>query len=205
MIYCDPPWRYSDKRAGRGGAEAHYDTMTIGELGQLPVRDLSDDCALFMWATWPMLPDAMWLMRMWGFEYKTLAFVWVKTTKIGEGMPFEHARPPVFWGCGQWTRSNSEPCLLAVRGDVRPPKYRSAHQVICAQVGRHSEKPEEARRRIEAMFPDAARLELFARRAAPGWDRWGDEAPAAGGGDKIELTKGKLCRQEQTSFSLSAS
>jgi site-specific DNA-methyltransferase (adenine-specific) len=122
-----------------------------------------------------MLPDALVVMADWGFDYRTCAFVWVKTTKSGQGVPFRDSSPPLFWGCGQWTRSNTEFCLLGIRGKVKVPEDRSVHQVVCAPVGRHSAKPAEARRRIERMFPGVRRLELFAREAAPGWDSWGDQ------------------------------
>lgn len=188
VIYADPPWRYADKRAGRGGAEAHYRTMGPEEI--LALRPPADtDAALLMWATWPMLPDAMAVIRAWGFEYRTLGLIWVKTTKKGQGEPFDDARPPLFWGCGQWTRSNTEPCLLAIRGAVKPPADRGVHQVICAPAGAHSRKPAEARRRIERMFPGQRMLEMFAREAAPGWDRWGDEAPTVGAGERVELAE----------------
>jgi N6-adenosine-specific RNA methylase IME4 len=41
----------------------------------------------------------------------------------------------------------------------------------------HSVKPDEIMRRIEKLFgPNTTKIELFARRAVDGWDRWGDEA-----------------------------
>ena len=58
IIYADPPWRYSAKKV-QGAAENHYPTMSIDELCALPVAELAaKDSALFMWATFPQLPEA---------------------------------------------------------------------------------------------------------------------------------------------------
>lgn len=120
-----------------------------------------------MWATFPMLREALEVIEAWGFTYKTIAFNWVKQNKSGVGL---------MWGLGNWTRSNSEICLLAVKGK---PKRVSAsvHSVILSPVQQHSRKPAEARDRIVELMGDLPRIELFAREAAPGWDAWGNEAP----------------------------
>jgi site-specific DNA-methyltransferase (adenine-specific) len=123
-----------------------------------------------MWAAFPMLREALEVIEAWGFTYKTVAFNWVKQNKTGAGL---------FWGLGNWTRSNSEICLLAVKGK---PKRMSArvHSVILSPIQQHSRKPAETRDRIVELMGDLPRIELFAREAAPGWDAWGDEAPTPG-------------------------
>lgn len=117
-----------------------------------------------------MLREAFEVIEAWGFTYKTVAFNWVKLNKSGAGL---------FWGLGNWTRSNSEICLLATKGK---PKRISAsvHSVIETPVQRHSQKPAEARERIEALMGDVPKIELFARNTAPGWASWGNEVPDAG-------------------------
>ena len=81
VIYADPPWRYEQKNLS-GSAEKHYSTMSIDELCALPIEQLADkDCILFLWATFPMLTEALQLIKAWGFKYKTVAFVWVKKNK----------------------------------------------------------------------------------------------------------------------------
>lgn len=165
VIYADPPWSYRNKGT-RAAADRHYSTMSIEDIKALPVADIADeDCVLFLWATFPMLPEAMETIEAWGFEYKTLAFCWVKRNKKSAGW---------FWGLGNWTRSNPEICLLATRGH---PKRISArvHSVIDTPAGRHSAKPHEARERIVELMGDVPRIELFAREKVPGWDAWGDE------------------------------
>lgn len=164
----DPPWQfkvYSDKGQGRS-AERHYQTMTMEEIKNLPVCDLADkDCAMFMWTTLPVLKESFSVLERWGFEYKTVAFVWIKKNRKADSL---------FWGMGYWTRSNAEVCLLATRGN---PKRLAAnvHQIIISRIEEHSRKPEEARSRIEQLMGDVPKIELFARRKAVGWDVWGNE------------------------------
>lgn len=165
VLYADPPWRYRNKPNGRS-PESHYPTMKTEDICALPVQALAaEDCALFLWVTMPMLFEAQKVLAAWGFRYKTVAFVWVKQNRKGRG---------IFWGMGYWTRANAELCLLATRG--RPQRRaKNIHQVIISPVEEHSKKPEEARRRIEALLGEVPRLELFARRPSPGWDVWGNE------------------------------
>lgn len=165
VIYADPPWRYQRKR-GTGVAENHYPTMSMEELCALPVQNLADrDCALFLWVTLPMLREVWSVIESWGFQFKTVAFVWIKQNRKSSSL---------FWGMGFWTRSNAELCLLAVRG--HPKRYSAGvHQVIMSHIEAHSKKPEEARRRIEQLMGDVPRIELFARRKSPGWAVWGNE------------------------------
>ena len=118
-----------------------------------------------MWATFPQLPEALRLIKAWGFSFKTVAFVWLKLNRKS---------PTWFYGLGYWTRGNAEICLLAKRG--HPKRYsRSVHQFIISPIEEHSKKPEEARRRIVELMGDLPRIELFARQKADGWDVWGNE------------------------------
>jgi N6-adenosine-specific RNA methylase IME4 len=84
VIYADPPWTfatYSDKGKGRS-AEAHYDCMSIKEIGALPVSTwAADDAVLLLWATDPLLEKALEIVRAWGFVYKTVGFYWAKLNK----------------------------------------------------------------------------------------------------------------------------
>ena len=179
-IYADPAWWYDDKcHAGQRGAEYVYPCMTDEEVMAVPVPSIaSADCALFLWTPWPKLPVALDVIGCWGFEYKTIAFLWVKTAKH-QPKPCNGYEPPrLHWGMGHWTRANSEPCLLAVRG--RPhARSHSVHSVIHAPRGEHSAKPAEVRDRIRALA-DAPRAELFQRGPTPpGWWGWGDQAEGA--------------------------
>lgn len=181
-IYADPPWRFATwnkatavKRRASGtnvSAAVHYATMASDEIAALPVADLAaDDCALFMWISWPMLPDALRLIEAWGFTYKTCAFDWMKahTQQIDI---FRDDGDPLM-GMGYWTRANSEPCLLATRGK---PKRLNAdvRQGIIEPRREHSRKPDCVPSRIERLV-DGPYLELFARTQREGWTVWGNQ------------------------------
>ena len=178
IIYADPAWSYDDKCLHRGGAERHYRTMSIEEIKALPVDKIADnDSILFMWATFPKLQEGLDTIKAWGFEFKTLAFVWIKTNKRtnNEQLSFLPSDSfDSFWGMGSWTRSNAEICLLAVKGK---PKRLNAdvHSVIYAPIDKHSKKPKETRERIIRLVGDLPKVELFAREAPEGWDVWGNE------------------------------
>ncbi|MCI9057187.1 MAG: adenine methyltransferase [Oscillospiraceae bacterium] len=174
VILADPPWAFrawSDKGKGRS-AEQHYPTMRMEDIKALPVPSLAaEDCVLFLWATFPMLKEALEVIDVWGFTYKTVAFTWVKENRKSPGL---------FWGLGYWTRANAEVCLLATRGS---PKRQSAavHQVILSPIEQHSKKPDAVRERIVALMGDVPRAELFARQETPGWDVWGNEVECSPG------------------------
>ena len=173
-IYADPPWyfrNYSAKGTGRA-AIAHYDVMDLDALKAMPVSDMAaKDCALFMWATDPMLPQALELMAAWGFAFKTVAFNWVKLKKGADAKRVKD--DPFFTGLGYWTRANPELCLLGTRGK---PKRRSkaVRRLVVSERREHSRKPDEIYDRIELLV-DGPYLELFARESRGRWDAIGDQ------------------------------
>jgi N6-adenosine-specific RNA methylase IME4 len=147
----------------------HYETMTLEEIKALPIKALAaDDCALFMWATWPNMPIWDPVLKAWGVDFSGLAFDWIKLNPNGKGLHL---------GAGMGgTRANPEPCLLARIGS--PLRLDAGvHSVIMAPIGAHSEKPDEAYRLMERLFPGPC-LELFARKPREGWTTWGNEVPA---------------------------
>ena len=163
-LLCDPPWRYEQKRLS-GAAEKHYTTISVDELCALPIADIAaNDSVLFLWTTFPQLSEALRVIQAWGFCYKTVAFVWLKTNRQSGGW---------FYGLGFWTRGNAEICLLATQGR---PKRQSAsvHQFIIAPVREHSRKPDITRDKIVELLGDVPRVEIFARERAEGWDAIGN-------------------------------
>lgn len=175
VILADPPWQYLNYSAPPGsthnrarGAQKHYPTEMIDTLCNLPVKNLcADQCALFMWSTWPLIEDSFRLIKAWGFVYKTLAWEWIKFNENSMG---------IFIGMGNYTRANPEPCLLCFRDDDPiPVAAHDVTSVIMSPVHEHSRKPEDQYRRIEALYPTGPYLELFARRKRDGWDVFGNE------------------------------
>jgi len=161
VIYADPPWKYNNKRTGgsmNSGAESKYQTMDIEDIIQMPISLIADkDAVLFLWATTPLLPDALRVLSGWGFEYKT-AIYWRKIMSLGMGF---------------WFRGQVELCLLGVKGKIKPFRLQKPN-FIQTKALRHSEKPEEMRQLIE-LTGLQPRLELFARRKVDGWDAFGNE------------------------------
>lgn len=161
VIYADPPWSYKDKcHSGKRGVDYKYSTMSIDDIKNLPVKDIAeDDSVLFLWCTFPLIKEGIDCLEAWGFTYKTIAFNWVKVyEKSGK----------LFWGMGNWTRSNSEICLLGVRG--KPKRIaKNVHSVILSPVEHHSKKPDEIRKRIVDLMGNVSRIELFAREKSEGW------------------------------------
>jgi N6-adenosine-specific RNA methylase IME4 len=166
VIYADPAWRFEPRSRESGmdrAPENHYPTMTTDDIRALPVRDIAaTDCALFLWATAPMLVHAISVMEAWGFDYKSNV-VWLKDGPAGTGY---------------WFRNKHELLLLGTRGNPPAPaqglQWRS---LIEAEPGEHSAKPPEFAVMIEEYFPTLPKIELNARKARPGWDVWGNEAP----------------------------
>jgi N6-adenosine-specific RNA methylase IME4 len=158
VLYADPPWAYEFAESDSRDLANQYPTLDLATLKRLPVP-AAPDAVLFLWATPPKLAEALELLAAWGFTYRTCA-VWVKD-RIG---------------MGYWFRQQHELLLVGRRGNFPVPASgdRPA-SVFTAPRTAHSQKPAIVRDAIAAMYPQARRIELFAREAAPGWDAWGNE------------------------------
>ncbi|MDR2150412.1 MAG: DNA methyltransferase [Spirochaetaceae bacterium] len=163
IVYADPPWKYlwgDGKNGGHFAPEKHYKTMATDEICDLPVKNLCDkNCALFLWVTMPVLPEAFKVIAAWGFKYKTCAFCWVKIKANGEPLR----------GMGSYTKSNIEMCLLGMRGHIKSVD-KTVPQIVMHRRAGHSVKPPIVRNRIVQLFGDLRRIELFGRERTAGWD-----------------------------------
>jgi N6-adenosine-specific RNA methylase IME4 len=178
IILADAPWEYSNS-GNSGAASKHYSTMSIADIAALPVQDICNPGAfLLMWATAPLLAEALAVIKAWGFEYKTVFSVWVKV-KAG-------TQEPVKNGIGHYTRSACEYVFIARRKDGKQPlkdvrASQSVGQVILAPRREHSRKPDEMFERINEFFkPELTRIELFAREGRVGYDCWGNQCSKFG-------------------------
>ena len=211
IIISDPPWFYADQKKERKdgagptrgiGACHHYDQMSTDDLCALDIQSVAADrCHLYLWATMPLLPDALRVMAATGFKYSTVAFCWVKmNSKRFDEAILDVLQPTLcengrtvetfldaltFFGTGFYTGSNIELVLLGTKG--RPFAHavkRKASQIVYAPLSDHSAKPDEIQHRIVWMYPGVTpRLEMFARRNLPGWRCIGNEAPDCPGED----------------------
>lgn len=206
IIYADPPWTY--QQTVKNGALKRKDGTLI--YPSMPIKDLcglgpeierisNPDAALFLWATMPLLAEALEVIKAWGFKYKTCFVTWVKTTKDGT--------KPAF-GVGYYTRSNAELCLVATKGKIASYKRLlpdevargasamssivhdpTTHErvnflalledsptpVVMTPRREHSRKPEVVREMITTLLGDIPRVELFAREVSPGWSVMGND------------------------------
>ncbi|MDR0926631.1 MAG: transcriptional regulator [Ignavibacteria bacterium] len=194
IIYADPPWDYNgkmqfdksstlnensdwQKNIFISAANFKYPTLKTELMKKIPIYEIAkDDCLLFMWATNPHLAQAIELGQSWGFEYKTVAFVWDKMNH----------------NPGQYTLSYCELCLVFKRGRIpRPRGSRNEKQLVRVNRNVHSQKPIEVLQAIERMFPTQKRIELFARHKPDGWDVWGLDVREEYEGDKFNLSVAK--------------
>jgi len=167
VIYADPPWEFPDSggtKNSRGLAKKFYPTMKTEDICSIPVKEwVEDNSMLFIWASFRRLQEVFKVIEAWGFEYYGIGFLWAKTNK-SSGFHF---------GMGYYTRHNTEPCFIAIRGKPKPLN-RDVRELIVSQVEEHSKKPDEIRDRISRIY-DGRKLEMFARKKVDGWDAWGNE------------------------------
>lgn len=202
FIYADPPWAFKNRsELGEDrNPNQHYQTMTIDQLMELPVRDIAaDDAVLAMWVTDPILAQAMNLISAWGFEFKTVAFYWAKTWEKSDlASMHETASFPI--GTGYITRGNPEQLWIAARGEPRRRIMNidgvmktdmSIRKLQFAPRALHSEKPRKFYGLLERLY-DGPRLEMFARTREPGWSSWGNQVGALEDG-----TAGRKKRDEK--------
>jgi len=170
IIYADPPypirWQVSNIIGTKSLA---YITMPIAEICSLPVKEISEDCSkLFLWTTNGFLPEALGIVKIWGFQYDKL-WTWCKPT-----------------GAGGHPRNATEHLIEASRGAVKGIGFheKAINNWFTAPTKGHSVKPEKARGIINYCYPNATKIELFARppkdrlfedESYKGWDVWGDE------------------------------
>lgn len=174
VILMDPPWDYYGSTDKWGAAGKFYPLMTDAEVHAIPVADsLSRNGIAFCWATSSTLERAIGCLKAWGLHYRGVAFVWVKTSKAGVPFGARGVRPSI-------TKPLTEFVLCGSRvAKGRPLKLHdeSVTQTVFAPLGAHSEKPPNVHAAIERMYPDAPKLEMFARAGRPGWAAWGNQAP----------------------------
>ena len=201
VIYADPPWDYGgkmqydksniktintgfEKNVFISAANFKYPTLKLNELRKLNVQSIAeDDCILFMWTTGPQMSNSIELGEAWGFEYKTVAFVWDKQVH----------------NPGRYTLSQTEFVLAFKKGKFPTPRgARNVRQLVSVHRGEHSEKPEIVIDGITKMFPEQKKIELFARKNYIGWDNWGLEIP----NEKVKIFSQGEIEAEQNLFDL---
>lgn len=164
VIYADPPWAYGSGTKGGSRVEDHYPSMSIEDIGKLPVEaHTTPDAVLFMWTTAPLIlqnPGPRDVLEAWGFTYKT-NIVWDKVLGIG----------------GNYTYVRHEHLVIATRGSCLPDVTEKMIQSVHVERRtEHSVKPDTFRKAIERVYTTGPYLELFGRQKVAGWTVFGNDA-----------------------------
>jgi N6-adenosine-specific RNA methylase IME4 len=188
IILADPPWEYKKNSFKTGNAEDHYSTMSLKELKELNISEYtSNNCILFMWTTGPLMKQSIELLETWGFEYKTMFAVWVKTD--GTYM-------------GHYTRQKSEFVLMGTKGKIHKFKKLNCPYIENTfefKNQEHSKKPIHLKKMIDQIFENIPKLELFSRNSNDlNWDHWGNETEKFG--KNMDIKKKRKIRDEQHSL-----
>lgn len=218
LIYADPAWSYGNQ-ISNGAAVDHYPTMSLLDMKRLPVWELAaDNAVLAMWYTGTHNQEAIELAEAWGFKVRTMkGFTWVKLNQLAEpriNKALAEGDVTDFYDFldllnaetrmngGNHTRANTEDVLIATRGAGLERKHAGIKQVVYSPLGAHSEKPWEVRHRLELLYGDVPRIELFSRSAAPGWSHWGNQCATASveliPGCAINVVKTEAARHQPT-------
>lgn len=172
VILADPPWNYYGDPNKDQAAGKHYNLLTTEEISEFPVETISKKHSiLLLWTTSTKMEESIKVLKSWGFQYRGIAFVWVKTTKEGKIISGQGVRPTLVKPTTEFVIFGSK----NRRGRPMRILSESVGQVITASRGKHSEKPEEVQDRIEELLGDVTKIELFARRERKDWDVWGNE------------------------------
>ena len=172
VALIDPPWSYFGDQTKDGAAAKFYGTLTDEEIYKLPVRDmLNERSVAFVWATAPRLDAALDSIKAWGLHYRGVAFVWVKTNKDGIPIGARGVRPSIVKPTCEFVLA----CSTVKKGRPLPIADESIRNTVLAPTTEHSAKPYVVHERIEALYPQASRIELFAREQREGWYCWGNQ------------------------------
>jgi len=160
IIYADPPWKYDFSPSKKASIEQYYNTLSVDDISKLPISQLTDiNCVLYLWATSPKILEALKVMEVWGFKYKTHA-IWDKDVV----------------GMGYWFIGQHELLLIGTKGKMSPPKAKfRVSSIYTEKKKKHGVKPSYFRELISRSFQNENKIELFAREKTEGWDVWGNE------------------------------
>ncbi len=163
-IYADPPWMESGGGKCQRGADKYYSLMKTEDIVNMKsfIEEISErECHLYLWTANNFLPDALTVMKEWGFKYKTI-ITWFKD-RIG---------------LGQYFRGITEHCLFGIKGQL-PFKIVNGHRIqgiagFYEAKTLNSRKPMKMYEQIERVsYPPF--IELFARVKREKWEHHGNQ------------------------------
>ena len=156
VIVLDPPWPYGTKYDPIGRRAANpYPEMSLDEIKAIELPT-SENCVLWLWTTHKFMRYSFELLDHW--EFRDVAILtWVKDRM----------------GLGSWLRSQSEFCIMAVKGK---PKVNLTNQttIIHGKMREHSRKPDEFYQMIDKLC-FGYKIDWFSREKREGWSQYGSE------------------------------
>lgn len=190
IICADCPWPFKDKlkmEKVKRGAESQYEVMTIQDIKDLPIKEISaENAILLLWCPSTLLPEGLEVMKEWGFTFKQ-THIWVKTKQIKTIIKsifnisncIESINSVLGFGLGRLFRNTHEIVLIGTKGKIyKFLEDKSQRSVHLFPAMKHSKKPELLQDMLDKMFPSfTSKLEMFARRNRDGWICIGNEAP----------------------------
>lgn len=170
LIFADPPWKQArggkkSVRENSSGKPLEYPTLSLEEIREHleAATNLTEkDSVLFLWTIDKYLFEAQQIGESLGYKLHA-RMIWNKVNGI----------PAAFT-----IRFGHEYLLYMYRGKLLPvakEERGKIHSVFTEQAKRHSQKPDVSYQIINRLYPDARKLELYARRQIPGFDCWGNE------------------------------
>jgi len=180
IIVADPAWSFVDglkamKNDVKRSAESQYDVMSPGQIANIPVKSIAnpEGCLLALWVPGSMLIQGLDVMKAWGFKHKQV-FVWVKLKK--EFSKEKDWNDSTRVGMGRLFRQSHEIALIGTSGkSVYKNLQNKGQRSVSFDLNEgHSVKPSTLQERLEKMFPNSSKIELFARRQKEGWTSVGN-------------------------------
>lgn len=173
----DPPWPFKAGKTGgnfKSGAKEHYrTTMTMEEIKDLPIRDITTkNAVVFVWIPGALKQDIFeaGILKSWGLTNR-VSMYWIKS----DDPVNKKVRPCM----GAWFRGPGVEEVLVCARYAAKAFYSQESNLIFEKARAHSQKPEGFFTKVEPELDKAGlnnRLELFARGIPrQGWIAYGNE------------------------------
>ena len=170
LILSDPPWEQTKggkkaKRPNSSGEKLDYPVISLKQIEQYQFNALLEadpNHILFLWTIDKYLHEAESLAKRLGYKLHA-RMIWNKVTGIPAAFTIRYGHEYLLY----FYKGKLLPVAKNERGKI--------HSVFTEQVKRHSQKPEISYEIIERLYPEAHKLEMFARQKRNGWHVWGNE------------------------------
>jgi len=164
IVYADPPWNRLKgglrKARPHQGRQLDYSTLRLPEIKHILAQINAP--VLFLWTIDKYLHEAEAMAYQLGYKLHA-RIIWDKENGVAPAFTIRYAHEYLLW----LYRERFTPIATDMRGRFTT--------VLRERAARHSAKPEIAYTLIDSLYPNLAKIELFARQKREGWDCWGNE------------------------------